>query len=319
MSLNVEGAMDISDTSDLPECIALLNHLNTEANELSQSIKELHERVNNGDFVSTQGISLLEVKNNLLLSYITNVTYIIYRKLSGGSLKDEESVVDFLTEIRTVLEKIRPIDHKLKYQIDKLVKTANTGKLNEHDPLRYKPNPGNMVNKLDEMGDSDEDADEGNEERLPKKNKSNTYVPPKLSAVHYDGDESVADKRQKLLDRARKRALSSNIMQELRREYDEGPEEVRESRNIHRIRDDHKVQERTEYEEEYMTRLTLTKQEKHKNRHLTTMSNLSEIARFEDISALDVGGANEFGGKKKKSGKKHVKKSKKGFRKRKWK
>ena len=41
-----------------------------------------------------------------------------------------------------------------------------------------------------------------------------------------EGDETMQDKRQKAVERARKRALSSNIMKELREEYYEGPEEI---------------------------------------------------------------------------------------------
>lgn len=72
-----------------------------------------------------------------------------------------------------VLEKMRPIDHKLKYQIDKLVRTAVTGSLGktcflfpgglvcqqlckvrfvlvaaENDPLQLRPNPGNLISKV---------------------------------------------------------------------------------------------------------------------------------------------------------------------------
>lgn len=37
--------------------------------------------------------------------------------------------------ILKVLEKMRPLDHKLKYQIDKLLRTAVTGSLGESGPL----------------------------------------------------------------------------------------------------------------------------------------------------------------------------------------
>ncbi len=44
-----------------------------------------------------------------------------------GQLICEDVCVDRLTEIRTVLEKIRPLDQRLSYQVDKLIKTSNTG------------------------------------------------------------------------------------------------------------------------------------------------------------------------------------------------
>jgi len=51
-------------------------------------------------------------------------------------------------EIRTVLERIRPIDHKLKYQIDKLVKASVTGSIDSKDPSNFKANPANFASKV---------------------------------------------------------------------------------------------------------------------------------------------------------------------------
>ena len=43
---------------------------------------------------------------------------------------------------------MRPIEHKLKYQIDKLVKTAVEGQTDANDPLKFKPNPQNLDYKV---------------------------------------------------------------------------------------------------------------------------------------------------------------------------
>lgn len=48
-----------------------------------------------------------------------------------------------------------------------------------------------------------------------------------------DGDEQSEDKQKQLLDRARKKALSSSIMEDLRREYYDGPEEIKVSVTLH--------------------------------------------------------------------------------------
>ena len=42
------------------------------------------------------------------------------------------------SNFRTVLEKIRPIDQKLRYQVDKLVAIAEKGTVDQNDPLRYR-------------------------------------------------------------------------------------------------------------------------------------------------------------------------------------
>lgn len=59
-------------------------------------------------------------------------------KSNAGKSIERDPSIDRLIEIRTVLEKIRPIDYKLRYQIDKLVKTAITGVTNSKDPINFK-------------------------------------------------------------------------------------------------------------------------------------------------------------------------------------
>jgi hypothetical protein len=44
--------------------------------------------------------------------------------------------------------------------------------------------------------------------------------------TYTDGDESWAEKQQRVLERARKRALGSSVMQELQEEYFDRPSEV---------------------------------------------------------------------------------------------
>lgn len=58
--------------------------------------------------------------------------------MNAGKTIERDPSIDRLIEIRTVLEKIRPIDYKLRYQIDKLVKTAITGVTNSKDPINFK-------------------------------------------------------------------------------------------------------------------------------------------------------------------------------------
>lgn len=81
------------------------------------------------------GISLLDVKNELLVSYLQNLVFLIVLKLRNndktGAKKDKEfgnadAVVKKLCELRLYLEKgARPLEGKLKYQIDKVVRAAD--------------------------------------------------------------------------------------------------------------------------------------------------------------------------------------------------
>jgi U3 small nucleolar ribonucleoprotein protein LCP5 len=80
---------------------------------------------------------------------------------------------------------VRPIDHKLKHQIDKLVKTAATGSTEGSDPTHFRAHPENMINKEQESEDSESDGEDDKADNKEDKMKKGIYVPPKLAAVHY--------------------------------------------------------------------------------------------------------------------------------------
>ncbi|KAH7091046.1 Sas10/Utp3/C1D family-domain-containing protein [Paraphoma chrysanthemicola] len=83
-----------------------------------------------------EGISLLDVKNELLLSYLQNLVFLILLKLRARadssepeqetSLYPHDEVVQKLVELRVYLEKgVRPLENRLKYNIDKIIRTAD--------------------------------------------------------------------------------------------------------------------------------------------------------------------------------------------------
>ncbi|KAJ8933708.1 hypothetical protein NQ314_013838 [Rhamnusium bicolor] len=260
---------------DLPQALVLLNEMNLSAQHVASLVDNMIQKVRKGEISTDQGLSFLEMKYNMLLSYLINLTYVVLRKCSGEKIEDDPCI-DRLIEIRTVLEKIKPIEHKLKYQIDKLVKTAVTGTTAD-DPTTYKANPGNLIGKLSDGSDTDESEEERGK---GENNKYGIYVPPKLSAVHYTGDESTQERTKRLQERSKKHALSSSIMQDLREEYLDTPVEVSQGSRAQHILTKQQ-QERQEYEEEYMTRLPVSKSEKHRKRHLTTLGSLGdEITNF---------------------------------------
>ena len=79
------------------------------------------------------GISLLDTKNDIFLSYLQNVVFLIMIKLRGFRdphvKQDQEllsaQVTKKLVELRIYLEKgVRPLEGKLQYQLDKLLQAA---------------------------------------------------------------------------------------------------------------------------------------------------------------------------------------------------
>lgn len=259
---------------DLSQALVLLSEMNVSAQNVASLVDNMIQRVRRGEMSTDQGLSFLEMKYNMLLSYLINLSFIVLRKCSGEKIEGDPCI-DRLIEIRTVLEKIRPIDHKLKYQIDKLVKTAVTGS-NESDPASFRANPDNLMGKIDD--DEESDASETSEVSKAEK-KSGIYVPPKLSAVHYTEDNAT-EKTRKAEERNKRHALSSSIMQDLREEYLDTPVEISQGSRAQQILS-RQQQERQEYEENYLTRLPVTKADKHKRKQLTTLGTLGdEITSF---------------------------------------
>ena len=75
-----------------------------------------------------QGIDFLDIKNGLLAEYNANLAFLVMRK-TRGELIEGDKAVERLCYLRTMMEKIRPIEHKLKFQIDKYVNLAETGQV----------------------------------------------------------------------------------------------------------------------------------------------------------------------------------------------
>uniref|UniRef100_A0A0A9XEF2 Neuroguidin-B n=1 Tax=Lygus hesperus TaxID=30085 RepID=A0A0A9XEF2_LYGHE len=226
------------------------------------------------------GISLLTIKEKLLVFYMQYLAEFMKIKVCGQKVEGSV-VIERLAEIRVYLERIHPIEKKLKYQIEKMLKAATVGSTDKNDPSRFRANPASM--SLETNEDEEADDDSGDDE---SKKKPGIYVPPKLSAVHYDGDESRAERRRKIIERARKRALQSSVMQELKEEYLDTPVEVKSTNSLKQMEDKYQKRKR-EFEEEYFTRLPVTKGEIKRAKRISTIGTLGdEVTRFEDTSIL---------------------------------
>ncbi|TSK98371.1 Neuroguidin [Bagarius yarrelli] len=293
---------------DLPKAVQLLNTLTQQIAFVTSHVRELIKDVQNKTYPTSKGLSFLDLRYHLLLFYLQDVAHLINVKANGQSLKDNGAIHRLVT-IRTVLEKMRPLDQKLKYQIDKLVRTAVTGSLAENDPLHFRPNPENLVSKGIKK-------DSGKKMAF----KPRKYIPPKIAPMHYDGDLTEADRQKELVDKRRKAAFRSSVIGELRQQYSDAPEEIRDRQDFQTDRDIREEQHRKNYEESMMVRLSVSRDQKAKKRRMMGMSSqLKSITHFGDITALTGGEAPDLDNPRPKKKKKLLKKKnkKKMFRKRK--
>ena len=172
-----------------------------------------------------EGISLLDTKNELLLSYLQNLIFLIILKirqhasLSNGdgyltseSLNDE--VTKKLIELRVYLEKgVRPLEGRLKYQLDKLLLAASEA---ESPPVTHGTTNGTSKSRTIVDGDSDIDdtptpmipelshrpnpasfARPSQSERSTTEDKSGPYRPPRITPTALPTTERKAAKAVK--------------------------------------------------------------------------------------------------------------------------
>lgn len=265
------------------EALRIFKNLKEVGSQVLTLVNTLKDRVVNGELEAENGISLLDVKNQVMIQYLLNLAQLIILKTTGKSIEGS-SALDRLIENRIILEKCKPIEQKLKYQIEKYIKRSIVGSVDDNDPSRFKANPEDLLEKSDE-DETDGEVSEQQTENNKDKRKPGVYIPPKLTSVPYE-DERTVDKQSKLLERSRNHALRSSVIQELKEEYLDIPVEVKATNSVQQKEDKYQKMKR-EYEENYFTRLPVTKEEKRKSKLKFSMGQLSnEITHFEDTSIL---------------------------------
>lgn len=285
--------------AEAPELLDLLSEFKDKAQEVTGRILPLLERCRNQELPTSQGISLLEVKNQMLLNYCLNLAFYFYLKADGKSVKNHP-VIEKLVELRLYLEKIKPLEQKLQYQIDKLVKTAITGAVQESDPLRHGPN-------LSAFGVEENEAEEGNQKTIT----DGIYRAPRIAPAHYV-DTADLDKKKRngsgtTDEVTRKSAASSRIMKELAAEVMDAPEEVMDAGNFltHNVRTDQDWEDRLRAEEEMMIRLPVSRSDKTMMKRQAALNNeMQNLADFDDLATFSTeidqaGAGNDLSAKKK--------------------
>lgn len=167
---------------------------------MNKAIKETREKVASNllasidDFVTndhydyqTDQLDFLEVKNSLVLSYLIDLTQLIRLQTTKKSSSETiDACVKRLQEMKVIMDKIRPMEKKMRYQIDKLLSLSATSSsfaapdvggvleddeineeekeesvfLDESDPLSYRPDPESMLGLDDNEDESDDDDEE---------------------------------------------------------------------------------------------------------------------------------------------------------------
>jgi len=220
---------------------------------LFEKSSSLNEQINS-NINDNGGISLLSIKNDLLLQYLINLVAVMYRRSKSNQLLNSSStrlIILRLCEIRTFIEKIRPIEQKLQYQMDKLLKN------NDDQQLNYR---ANIENFDDDINENEEITKDEDEEEKPK-----IYRPPKHVPVEYNEDFNDKNEKgtiNKRLEHLKRRAYHSDILEEYKTKYSDAPEEIYNSERSRLLKQNRAYKEKIAYEEDYLKRLPQTKRER---------------------------------------------------------
>ena len=229
----------------------------------------------------TDGISLLDTKNELFLSYLQNLVFLIIVKLqryrptantlSSTKAKDlDDAVVKQLVELRLYLEKgIRPLEGRLKYQIEKVLRaaehansikstTTKSGKKSEkgddnrsagsasdpeEDELAYRPNAAALS--------------AASKQRRPDRKKGGIYRPPHINPTAMPTTDTPASRRRN--KPVRSAAIDNYIDNEVGNaptaEASIGSTIARGGKGMKSDKDKRRDEERTRYEEANFMRL----------------------------------------------------------------
>merc|ERR1712203_306478 len=228
MGLHETNSKVILNMDEVEEFRSLASEVAHKSNEASLILSELNEKIScdnegEGDKIMTKnGLGFLELKNLVMLEYVSDLTLLLLMKSRGKKIEGAKAI-ERIVENRTVLEKIRPIGKKLKYQIDKYVKVAESGgEIRPEDPMHFKPNPSALAADDDFDGDSDENEDASAED----KSTTQLYRVPKHIPTLCDDDAgSKQDIEREERAESKKRTLSKSILEDLRRQHLDTPEE----------------------------------------------------------------------------------------------
>jgi U3 small nucleolar ribonucleoprotein protein LCP5 len=275
----------------------------------------IEKHVGSSEFeAATDGLDFLDVKNSLLLSYLIDLVQHL-------AASNDDDNIQRLTEMKIALEKIRPLEKKMRYQLDKLLSNSNSSSTfatATSDPLSFRPNPEALKaeeEKSHDDGDdsnSDEDSqdgDDGNVDddlaaaratlKLASERKGDdddddhndgVYRAPRLASTPYPASDATnEDEKRK---RFAKKARATELAKTLRDQYGDAPEQedLHGGTDYGRQREasrklDEQEKEKRKFEEDNMIRLTTSRKQK-KERQRLMREESSNLSAISDLGSL---------------------------------
>lgn len=279
----------------LEQMITSLDGTNDSIQKLLEGVREDHPELIKAVLAEgnhkLEDVSLLELKNQSMLAYLHNVVMIILAQVQRTGDKAEPEARDALIESaitqRVTLDRgIKPLEKKLTYQLDKMVRSYNkmVGDYEAKNDERYEKNEEEGEESGGESDSSEESEDELSYRpdassliKKPMKKSStteepeDTYKPPKISAMA-PPTATTESKRpnQKLQSMEEYLRESSDLPME---DKSIGANIVNHGRSVKTSQERQREAQVQRYEEENFTRLPTTMTKKDKSQKRRDMQN----------------------------------------------
>nr|CCA24401.1 neuroguidinlike protein putative [Albugo laibachii Nc14] len=264
-----------------------MEQLHTDIKALHQKLQSLRDDIKN-QWPTAQGLDYLQVKNHALITYTKMELFFILLKLQNPHAICDHPVFKQLVRYRTLLERIRPLDRKMQYQVDKMLKIVTLGADNWDEALHFGPKPDHLIANEAQSSHAATDDDENSTKKM-----DTIYRAPRLAAVHYEEEEKEQAKQAKREERNRRRLEKSQILSELREEFSERPMELQISGQnpVDKIIAKEEAEQK-EFEESRFVRLVTSRKDKVRKRRreqdatrADSMASIDNFAGVQDILA----------------------------------
>lgn len=217
------------------------------------------------------GLSLLDAQSHALLVYSADLARYAAARVRRDPQPALAALQERLAAGWAVLDRARPLEKAARPALQALLQRAaragQGGVVGEAGKaLRARPDPAGLVVDGEEEG-RPAAAGGGEGEKV--------YRPPRIAEVVYDGErEALAEREEKARRKMSARAARSRSVREMLAEVSGAPDEVRDDededgvagRELARLRRDE--EDRVQYEEENLTRLNVTREDKRRRRAL---------------------------------------------------
>ncbi|KAK1659511.1 hypothetical protein BDP55DRAFT_562657 [Colletotrichum godetiae] len=267
---------------------------------LTQSLTTSLDAAPKGTIAPPQnGISLLDTKNELLASYLQNLVFLILLKLRNAKKQSSddnnagetmETVVKKLVELRLYLEKgVRPLEDKLRYQIEKILRAADDAERNAKAAKNAQDAGSNDSDDSASDGESgsDEEEDEIKAANLQARPdafvrpaaasaavaaaaKNGVYRPPRIAPTIMPSERKEKSDRRPLKSHTMDEFIEHELSTAPIAEPSIGTTIVNGGRRIKTAADRKTEDERREYEEANFTRLPTSSKKAKKEEAMRT-------------------------------------------------